>query len=244
MMRFRTLLVPAVALLAVGAFAQAPQTSALPNLVTAVGNADVQMAPDLATIRIGVDTQGKTAKEAQASTNLLANRIIAAAMKVVPDKKAYQTSDLSLFPDYSQGPNGAPNKIIGYRARNVVTICLEDVSKVGPMVDAVTDAGATNIDSISFGLKDDKVARRQALIVAVKEAREKAEAMAEGLGLRLGSVYSVEEGGGPGVRPYEAAMASFARNSPTPVMPGQVSVGASVVVRFVLSPAKLPTGGR
>lgn len=250
MRRFQSFLVPAFALLAFTASAQAPQgQTTLPNLVSSSGNAEIKLAPDMATIRIGVETQGKTAKEAQASTNLLANRIIDAALKIVPDRKAYQTSDLSLFPEYTQpGGGGGINgggfgggsvaipegpKLIGYRARNVLTIRIDDISKVGPLVDAVTDAGASNIDSISFGLKNDKAARRQALVDAVREAREKAEAMAEGAGLRLGDVFSIEEGGGTTVRPYEMARMADMKME-TPVMPGEVSVGAMVTVRFRL----------
>lgn len=228
------MLIPATFLLAMAAYAQVPQgVESIPNLVTASGNAESKSAPDMATIQLGVETTGKTAKDAQASTNVLANRIIEAALKVVPDRKAYQTSDLSLYPDYTNEGPGKPAKIGGYRARNVLTVRVDDVSKVGPLVDAVTAAGATNVDSISFGLKNDKAARRQALIDAVKEAREKAEALAEGLGLRLGEVFSVDEGGGPIVRPYAAPMMARAEKS-TPVMPGEVSVSANVTVRFRL----------
>ena len=211
----------------------------LPNLVTASGTAGAKMAPDMATIRIGVDTMAKTAKEAQANTSALANRLIAAAMKIVPDRKAYQTSELSLFPEYAvQGGigDGKPPKLVGTRARNILTIRVDDVEKVGPLVDAVSEAGATNVDSISFGLKDTKAARRQALMDAVRDARDKAEAMALGLGLKLGNVYSIDEGGGAIVRPYEMAAMSRMKDSSTPVMPGEVSLGANVTVRFRLIP--------
>lgn len=230
-MRARSLFVPAVALLAMAASAQTAPMQ-LPNLVTASGTAEAKATPDMATIRIGVETLGKTAKEAQASTNALADKLIAAALKVVPDRKAYQTSDLSLNPEYAQAPN-QPAKITGYRARNVLTVRLDDVEKVGPLVDAVTDAGATNVDSISFGLKDEKPARRAALVEAVKDARDKAEALAAGLGLRIGDVYSVDEGGGPIVRPYDAPMLNM-RMAKTPVMAGEVTLNASVTVRFRL----------
>ncbi len=236
MTRLRSLVVPAFALLAMAASAQQTPPMSIPHLISTSGNAEAKAAPDMATIRIGVETQGKTAKEAQASTNVLANRIIEAALKVVPDRKAFQTSDLSLNPEYTQPAPNQPMRVSGYRARNVLVIRVEDLSKIGPLVDAATDAGATNLDSISFGLKNDKAARKQALMDAVREAREKAEAMAEGLGLRLGEVYSVEEGGGPIVRPFEMPMMAMARTADrsAPVMPGEVSLSASVTVRFTL----------
>ncbi len=237
---FRVPLVAALAALALAAGAQTPVATTLPQgLLTVGGYAEAKTDADMATIRLGVETQAKTAKEAQASTNALANRLIEAALKVVSDRKAYQTSDLSLEPVYSQ-PSGYPGsataqppKLIGYRALNVLTVRVDDVTKVGPLVDAVTDAGATNVDSISFGLKDSKAARRQALIDAVRDARSKAEAMAAGLGLRLGDVYSVDEGGLPVVRPYEAPAMAM-RVAGTPVMTGEVSLSASVTLRFRL----------
>ena len=222
-----------VALLLTVMNASAQQTP-VPNLITASGTAESKVAPDMATIRIGVETQAKTAKEAQAGTNALAQKLVAAAMKVVPDKKAFQTSDLSLQPQYTQtnrpGQNDPP-KIASYVARNVLTVRLDDVEKVGPLVDAVTDAGATNVDSISFGLKDEKPARRQALMDAVRDARDKAEAMAAGLGLTVLDVFGMDEGGAV-VRPYAMPMMAMSREAKTPVMPGEVSLSASVTVRF------------
>lgn len=201
-------------------------------VVSATGNAEIETTPDMATIRLGVEAQGATAMAAQNSVNTVAQKIIAAALKVVGDRKLIQTSDLSLFPEYLNRPNEAP-KITGYRARNVVTVRLENIEKVGTLVDDVTQAGATNVDSISFGLKNDKEARKAALRDAVREAREKAEAMADGLGMKLGDVETVEEGGQI-VRTY--AMDNFAelRAAKAPVMPGQVSVSGSVTVRFRL----------
>ena len=243
----RTLLLPALALLAGSALAQQTVVApAYPSVIVASGNAQIKTSPDMATIRVGVETQAKTAKEAQAGTSALANRLIEAALRVAPDRKAYQTSDLSLEPVYVQPGQGGlgtgePPKLVGYRARNVLTVRLDDVSKVGPLVDAVTGAGATNVDSIAFGLKDDKAARRQALIAAVREAREKAEAMAEGLGLKLAGVQGVDEGGGTIVRPYMARTMAMADAS-TPVMAGEVTTDASVTVRFFFSQTSIATG--
>ena len=243
MKRIRIPLVVALAALALTAGAQ----TAPSQVITVTGNAESKTAPDMATIRIGVETQAKTAKEAQASTSALANRLIAAALKVVPDRKAYQTSDLSLEPVFTQQtrPAGAPGMmtteqvITGYRARNVLSVRIDDVSKVGPLVDAVTDAGATNVDSIAFGLKDEKAARRLALGDAVRDARDKADAIAAALGVEIYAAYSVDEGGGPIVRPYEMrAMVGGAGGLGTPVMPGQVTLSASVTIRYLF--AKVP----
>lgn len=247
-MKTRSLSVAAIGLLALTASAQAPQGQInVGSLVTVTGNAESKTAPDLATIRIGVQTSAKTAKEAQQANSETANRIIAAALKIVPDRKAFQTSDLSLFPQQSMpgaggfgGGEPQQPRIVGYMASNIVTVRLEDVSKVGPLVDAATTAGATNIDSISFGLKDERAARRQALRDAVRDARDKAEALAEGLGLKLGEVHSIEEGGGVRVMPYRMENMAMAKMD-TPVMPGQVSLSGNVTVRFYLT-RPLPGG--
>ena len=239
MRRYRTPFLLLLAALTLAAEAQTP-TPFPEGLLTVGGNAEAKADPDVATIRLGVETQAATAKDAQAGASTLANRLIEAALKVVPDRKAYQTSDLSLEPVYIQpnfpgnpGAASAP-KLVGYRSRNVLTVRVDDVSKVGPLVDAVTGAGATNVDSISFGLKDARAARRQALADAVRDARDKAEAMAGGLGMRLGDVYSVDEGGLPVVRPFEAPAMAMSRMASTPVMVGEVSLSASVTVRFRL----------
>src|SRR4051812_18527025 len=68
-----------------------------PPLITVNGNGQVRMDPDLATVRLGVESQGRTAQEAQSQTNAVSQRLMDAIAKLGIDKKDVQTSSFQLF---------------------------------------------------------------------------------------------------------------------------------------------------
>jgi len=224
------------ALLMVVAGASAQERPAVtPPLITVNGTGQAEADPDMATVRLGVEAQGKTAGAAQAAVSETTQRVIAQILRLVPDRKRTQTSELTLNPVYSEESvrAGRAPQIVAYRARNVVTVRMDDLTKVGPVVDASISAGATNLEGIFFGLRNERPARQSALREAVADARAKAEAMAEALGVTLGPLYTADEGGvnmpfaGYGGR---ATLANA--DMSTPVMPGQLQISATVTLRF------------
>jgi len=99
------------------------------------------------------------------------------------DERNVQTVRLVLSPIYSsrcQGDTQEP-RIVGYRASNTVSVRTDDLSLVAPVIDAALDAGANQLEGVSFGLQDDQVVKQQALRQAIEEAHGKADAMADAL---------------------------------------------------------------
>ncbi len=216
----------------------------VPSL-TVQGDAQVQAAPDEATVRLGVVAQAATAKDAQGEVSRVAGAVLAAIGRLGVPRERIQTSELQLFPVYSEAPPRPESalerepRIVGYRASNVVSVRLAELDKVGPVVDAGLGAGANQVEGVSFGLRSDLAARQQALREAAVEARRKADAMAEALGVDIVELLEAVEGGVQVVRPRFAAarMAMEAMDaSATPVAPGQISVDASVSLTFRIAP--------
>lgn len=211
-------------------------------VLTVSGSGQARVAPDEATVRLGVTAQAPTARAAQEQVNVVANAVLAAVRKLGVKAEDIQTSDLSLNPVYSQG-RGQENqepRITGYQASNVVSIRLEDLTKVGPVIDAGLAAGANRLEGVFFGLRNDEAARAEALTDAVREARSKAEALARALRVRLVEIVEVAEGGvsiSPPPSPFRGrVMAEMAMDASTPVSSGQVGVEASVTVRYRITP--------
>jgi len=130
-------------------------------------------------------------------------------------------------------------RIVAYNASNTVTVRLDDLSLVGPVIDAGLKAGANQLEGVQFGLRNELPSRQQALKQAVSEARGKAEAMAEALRVNLGDVLEVSEG--PSISPrFEAPLsgrvfAAAQADVATPVSPGQLDVTATVTIRYRIS---------
>lgn len=218
---------------------QTPSAADVVPLLSVSGAGEARVAPDEATVRLGVVAQAPTARAAQEQVNRAAGAALEAIRKLGIQAEDIQTSGLSLSPLYSQNRPGAEEqapRITGYQANNTVTIRVEDLSKVGPVIDAGLEAGANTLDGVEFGLRNDEAARTAALADAVRKARVKADALAKSLNVRLGEIVEVTEGGVSIVPPPypkvgRVAMADFAAVA-TPVSPGQVGVEASVTIRY------------
>lgn len=219
-----------------------PTVETVPTL-TVQGSAQVRVEPDRATVTLGVLTQEPTAAEAQAEANRIAGAILESLRQMGIPATAIRTSELQLSPVYSQQDPRAVRqeepRIVAYRASNLVTVQLEDLTRIGPVIDAGLAAGANRLEGVGFSLEDDLPAREQALARAVSEARTKAGAMAEALGVRLVGVLDATEGGVSIDYPvprFSRAKVAFEETAmdmaPTPVAPGQITVSAHVTLRY------------
>lgn len=212
-------------------------------VLTVSGSGEARVDPDLATVRLGVTAQAATARAAQEQVSRTAGAVLDAIRKLGIKDQDVQTSGLSLSPLYSQGRPGTEEsrapKITGYQASNSVTVRIEDLTKVGPVIDAGLGAGANTLDGVEFGLRNDEAARAQALADAAGKARAKAQTLAKALGLTLGNILEVAEGGisiTPQPYPrFSRAMAEMSVAADTPVSAGQVGVQASVTIRYRIS---------
>ncbi len=201
------------------------------NIIVVSGEGQAKTDPDMAVVSVGISKQSSTAKAAQDSVNKTATAIRDAVLKVVGDRKLIQTSGLSLYPQSNQA-----GKTIGYQASNMITITVNDIAKAGDVVDAATDAGATNLSGISFGLKDPKKARALALKDAVADAKSKADSLAEALGVKITEIVEVTEGGS-NYNPYPVQFkaAAMEMRAGAPIEAGQVELGASVTIKYRFS---------
>ncbi|HYH47284.1 MAG TPA: SIMPL domain-containing protein [Thermoanaerobaculia bacterium] len=215
----------------------ASDRSLVPNLVVQ-GTGQAEADPDQAVVRLGVVAQDASARTAQERANQVINALVTAVRGLGVDAKQVQTSALNLNPIYAQGrPDGSGQqepRITGYQAYSTVSVRLDKLDLVGQVVDAGLAAGANQVEGVTFGLKDDQKARAEALEAAVRQARAKAQVIAAALGVRLGEVLEVVEGGAGAVTPIFEKRMSMAMDaqSATPVSPGQVAVDAQVTVRW------------
>jgi len=209
-----------------------------PSLVV-TGNAEVSATPDRALVSLGTVVEAKTALDAQKQIAQVMQRVIKDIKAQGIKEEKIRTVGLSLNPVYAHPspkasqPPEAP-RIIGYQASNTVRVQVDDIERTGEVIDAGITAGANQLNSLSFHLRDDLTLRKQALQLAAQEARAKAEAIASALNLQLGEVIEVSEEGGQSHHPVERRFAVSAA-ADTPVQPGQVQVSAGVNVRFRLA---------
>jgi uncharacterized protein YggE len=158
------------------------------------GDAVVQAQPDTAVLFIAVVTQNKNAQSAQSENAAQSDAVIRALKAAAGAGAEIKTSGYSLTPQRVYKEN-LPPTITGYEARNTVTVTLSDLTRVGAVIDAASQAGANNVDSVSFTLRKDRPARNEALTEATRVAISKAQVIAQALGGRVARIVEVQEGG-------------------------------------------------
>ena len=209
-----------------------------PPSISVTGEGTVSVPPDLAQIDAGVASDAKTAKEAAEANNVAMGKVLAALKGAGIDEKDYQTSRLSLQPQYA--PNRAgPQAVTGYRASNRVTIKVRDLAKVAGVIDTLVAAGANDIGNVGFTVAQPSKPLDEAREKAVADARRKAEIYAKAAGVTLGAPLDITEGGAPTpmFRSKMVAAAPMAVAG-TPIAQGEETLSVSVSMTWAIKPAQ------
>lgn len=195
-------------------------------IVTATGRAAA--APDRAAINLGVSAQRPDPGGALAEVGEKTHRLIEVLLTLGVSRESLQTSDLSLWAETDR--NGAP---AGYRARNTLRVTLDDVERVGEILQAGLGAlgNGAEMNGIEFSLRDQSAVAAEARDRAFSAARAKAEQLAFLAGRGLGSVTAIVEA--DGCSPEPRMMAKLASDS-MPVEAGAAEVVVNLTVRFAL----------
>lgn len=226
---------------AVPALAQTPMSSPpshTQDLVIAAGEGVIKRAPDQAFVTVASEARSRLPREAQAQNAKVATAIRAklAEFSLPPD--ALRTLSVDMQPEFDWA-NGKQT-LRGYLASNVVEIRLDDVAKVGDVIDAVIAAGATRVTGVRFTLKDLAGAEQEALKLASAAALARARAMAAGVDRSVDRIVRLDETGGDVIEPPRPApmmrMAAQAADAapPTPVTAGEVEVRVKVTLHATI----------
>jgi len=213
----------------------------LPPAISVTGEGMVSVPPDLAQIDAGVASDGKTALEASDANNAAMGKVLLALKGAGIEDKDYQTSRLSLQPQYVQNRAAAagPPTVVGYRASNRVSIKLRDVTRVASVIDLLVTAGANDIGNIAFTVTQASKLLDEAREKAVADAKRKAEIYAQAAGVTLGAPLSIAEEGAPvpTFRAKALAVAPMAAGMP-PVAQGEETLSVTVGMTWAIKPAQ------
>lgn len=213
---------------ALPARAQQPESAT----IVSTGEAIVRKVPDLAVIGVAVETRARASREAQSGNAEITTAVLKRLADLGIAKDHLRTSSLRVEQEFDY--NNGRRTPRGYVARNSIEVRLDDVSRAGDVADGVVQAGATSIDGIRFELKDRSGAEREALRLAVADARARAEAMAAGAARSVDRIVKIEESRIAGYEPRPMMAARVAADATTPVEPGFIDVRAQVTLTVAI----------
>jgi uncharacterized protein YggE len=201
------------------------------STITVTGTGTVQAPPDLATLMIGVTTQGDTAAVALSSNSEAVEAVLARLTASGIEPRDMQTSNLSINPNWTSFDSSSSPTISGYVATNLLTIRVRDLGGLGAVLDAAVADGANTLNGLTFGMAKPEPALNEARKAAVADARAKAELLVAAAGMTLGRVVSITESGAwtdPAPMFRESAAA-------VPVQGGELAMTANVTIQYEMT---------
>lgn len=162
-----------------------------PAVLTVRGVGVVNLNADAASITMGVREIAEDVTSAQATVNRKIASVIEKMKEMGIEAKDIHTNYISIYPEYDY--NDAKNPVVGYTAETSISVTTSDTENVGKYIDAAFEAGANTFSDISFSASDTTEESNQALKLAIERAFDKASAMAEAAGMKLGELVSISE---------------------------------------------------
>lgn len=222
-MRF-TIILTFLALFPVG-FASA-------GTISVTGEGTVSAEPDMATISMGVSQQAKTAQAAMDAVAADINTVLQSLGESGVESKDVQTSQISLYPVWSNPDHNGNAKVSGFNASVTLSVMLRDLDKMGDVIAEVVRVGGNRFHGVSLGFQDTSHMEAEARASAVRDAMEKAEQLADAAGVEITEIVSISEGGAsmavPMLQRAEMAMMSDSME----IARGESSVSKSVTMVF------------
>ena len=216
----------------------AAQPAARPeDAITMSGEGVVQVVPDRAWITVGAESRANTARDAQRRNTDAMSPVLAKLKSAGIPPEAIRTVgyDVQYEWDFVNGKRVGR----GYVARNTVEVRVDTVDRLGELLEAAVGSGATTLGGIRFDLKDRNAHEREAVRLAVVNARAKADTAASVAGRSLDRVMRVDEQGlvSPPVplrMMREVAQAGVVADAAAPISSGQIEIRATVALTVAL----------
>lgn len=206
------------------------------------GTGIVNTTADNARIVLGVRESSTDVLEAQASVNGKINAIVAALKESGVAAKDIGTENLYIYANYDY--SGPEERLTGYTATNTISINTAEMEKVGEYIDTAFANGANTLENVYFSRRDSSEMQNEALQLAVQNACEKAEIIAEAAGMTIVGIDSIDEsteyyGSDVGAKYANARTeAAAGMDQSTLVQASAIQISANVLVEFELSEVK------
>ena len=201
------------------------------------GEGRVTAAPDIAILRLGVESKANTAEEARNKAATAMSAVVSALKANGVAEKDIKTSRFTISPVVRYQNQVEIRE--GFRVSNIVTAQVRKVDDADKVIDAVIKAGGDliRIEQINFGIDDPTPYQKEAREKAMSDAKSKAEQLARLGGVTLGKPAFISEGGG--IIPVPVSLSALAMPEgkggavePTPISPGEINIQLSVQVVY------------
>ncbi|WP_153912835.1 oxidative stress defense protein [Shewanella sp. TC10] len=203
-----------------------------PHLET-VGTSQVNIAPDMAEISVQVSLSKDNAKEAKTAVDQAVSKFIKRLNQAGVNKQDIQSANLHIQPQYHY-PSNQPKELTGYSASRQITVSVKDLTKLNDILDSALEEGINRVQNIALKSSDETKAVEQARQAAIKDAKQKAQSLAQGFERELAGVWEIRYLTQHPVQPVMMRMSAMQNDIAESYQYGEVSVQERVEVVYRL----------
>jgi uncharacterized protein YggE len=197
--------------------------------ISVSGSGAVDVVPDIARVNFGVSLDDKDPSVAMSQLSVKVNAVLQSLGRIGVIKENIQTTNVSLYPVYSYDKDTGRQTLEGYRASESFSV-KGKISSIGSILTAVTDSGVNEINGISFEASNTDQLKLDAIKLAMKDARAKADASIDGMGYQITGIKSISIESYSPVPVYKNIVG--AGEAALPVEAGTISVQVNVSVVY------------
>ena len=161
------------------------------HTITVSGEGRVTTIPDIAKIEVGTVIEKSTVAAAQKENTRIMNGLHDKLTGFGVAKADMQTANYTIQPMYDW--NNGKQTLRGYQVAQNLRIKIRDLDKVGDILGAAGELGANQVGGIEFTVDEPDTIKQQARVKALENAKAKAKALAEVMGVKLVRVISFGE---------------------------------------------------
>ena len=209
-----------------------------PRTVSVAGQGQVTAQPDMARVTLGVEARRPDLADARLTVTRAVDRVLALTKELAIDPKYVNATGLQVQPDYTWNEQARKQELQGYVVSRQVEVELRDLDKLGTLLERAVSAGANQIGGASLDSTHRKELERQAMTLAVQDARLNAETLARAAGVQLGTVRTLNaSSSSPPMPMYRMAAADMAAAPPPPdatYQAGEMTFAARVSAEYDL----------
>lgn len=205
------------------------------------GSAQIYADPDHASIILGVETYDESAQVAARENAALVDQVITALKDLGLEEDQVTTGAYRVYGErqYPEQPRDREQEFtLVYRVNNELHIELYDLEITGSVIDTAIEAGANQVQSVNFEIRDPETLKLQALEKAISQARSKAAVMARSADVQLAGIKTIAEDQvyySPFISTVTREMEADLAYAETPMMPGEISVEARVLLEYFIN---------
>ncbi|PIP69248.1 hypothetical protein CO033_02485 [Candidatus Nomurabacteria bacterium CG_4_9_14_0_2_um_filter_32_10] len=216
------------------------------SVITLSGHGEIQAVPDIASVYFTINKEAKTVKEAQTFVAEIEKKALDFLKENNILEKDIKTLNASFNPKYEYKyasqlcnefgcpPNGK-SVIVGYESSESITVKVRNTDDVGKIIQGLGTLGVSDLNGPNFSIDNEDGLKAEARKKAIDDAKAKAKALANDLGVHLGKIISFNESGDYPVPMYDKVMMgeSVTKDSSVPSIPkGENTISSDVTITY------------